>query len=249
MFGNYKPAEAAGLADALAPMLASAEAPELPALKVLKLAPGENLQYAVDVPHDDSVVAWYLQGAGDSHRDRAATALAAQVTKSGFFQQLRTEQQLGYVVSSFAWPQLDVPGMVLLVQSPSHSAPEVVDAMQAFMTAVPSDLDAEQFERHKTALVNEILRPDKNMWERAEFYWQSIAKKQFEFDDKRQLADAVNAFTMDEWLAYFDRVFLNQRHSLQVVTPGRWGELPDIDARRVRSAEAIKTGHDAYLIK
>ena len=97
--------------------------------------------------------------------------------------------------------------------------------------------------------MNEILRPDKNMWERAEFYWQSIAKNQFEFDDKRQLADAVNAFTMDEWLAYFDRVFLNQRHSLQVVTPGRWGELPDIDARRVRSAEAIKTGHDAYLIK
>ena len=42
-------------------------------------------------------------------------ALAAQVTKSGFFQQLRTEQQLGYVVSSFAWPQLDVPGIVLLV--------------------------------------------------------------------------------------------------------------------------------------
>jgi secreted Zn-dependent insulinase-like peptidase len=249
LFGNYKPAEAAGLADALAPMLASAEAPELSDLKVLKLAPGENLQYAVDVPHDDSVVAWYLQAAGNSHSDRAATALAAQVTKSGFFQQLRTEQQLGYVVSSFAWPQLDVPGIVLLVQSPSHSAPEVVDAMQAFMMAVPADLDAEQFERHKAALVNEILRPDKNMWERAEFYWQSIAKKQFEFDDKQQLADAVTAFTMDDWLAYFERVFLNQRHSLQVVTPGRWDELPDMNARVLRSASEIKEGHDAYVIQ
>ena len=55
----------------------SAEAPELPDLRVLKLAPGENIQYAVDVPHDDSVVAWYLQAAGNSHRDRAAAALAA----------------------------------------------------------------------------------------------------------------------------------------------------------------------------
>ncbi len=157
--------------------------------------------------------------------------------------------EVSTITPPFAWPQLDVPGIVLLVQSPSHSAPEVVDAMQAFMAAVPSALDPEQFERHKAALVNEILRPDKNMWERAELYWQSIAKKQFEFDDKQQLADAVNDFTMEEWLAYFDRVFLNQRHSLQVVTPGRWDELPDMDARVVRSASALKDGHDAYIIR
>ena len=108
----------------IASVLSDGPAPALPDLKVLKLAAGESVQYAVDVPHDDAVVAWYLQGEGDSWEDRAATALTAQIMKSGFFQQLRTEQQLGYVVSAFAWPQMDVPGLVMLIQSP------VADAMQ-----------------------------------------------------------------------------------------------------------------------
>jgi len=114
------------------------------------------------------------------------------------------------------------------------------------MLAVPEALDAEQFARHQAALINELTRPDKNMWERAEFYWQSIAKKQYAFDDKQQLADAIAAFTMEEWVDYFDTVFLNQRHSLQVVAPGRWDELPDMEARVVRSATEIKSGHEAY---
>ena len=220
-----------------------------PRLRVLKLAAGESLQYAVEIPHDDSVVAWYLQGGGDSWEDRAGTALAAQVVKSGFFQQLRTEQQLGYVVNAFAWPRLDIPGLVLLIQSPSHSAPQVADAMQLFMEAVPGSLDADQFERHRSAVVQEIRRPDKNLWERAEFYWQSIARKQFRFDGRESLASAVEGYDLAGWKAYFDRVFLDQRHSLQVVAPGRWGELPQAEGPPYRSADAIKRGHATYLIE
>ena len=201
--------------------------------KVLKLAAGEAARYAVDVPHDDSVLAWYLQGAGDSWQDRAATALTGQIMTSGFFQQLRTEQQLGYVVSAFSWSQLDVPGLVMLVQSPVADADKVARAMEEFMQGVQPSLDAAQFERHKVALVSEILRPDKNLGERAEFYWQSIARKQFDFAGRQQLADAVETLTMEEWQAYFQRVFLTQRHSLQVVTPGKWKTLPSSEGAPV----------------
>ena len=89
----------------LASVVSNAPAPTLPERKVLKLAAGESVQYPVAVPHDDSVVAWYLQGAGDSWQDKAATALTAQIMSSGFFQELRTEQQLGYVVGAVEFPQ------------------------------------------------------------------------------------------------------------------------------------------------
>jgi secreted Zn-dependent insulinase-like peptidase len=220
----------------------------MPPLKVLKLAAGESLQYEVAVPHDDSVLAWYLQAAGNSWEDRAAAALTAQIMKSGFFQQLRTEQQLGYVAATFAWAQLDVPGLVMLIQSPVADAGKVAGAMEAFMQQVGPTLDAAQFARHQAALSGEIRKPDKNLWERAEFYWQSIAKKQWDFDSREKLAGAVDAFTMENWLAYYQRVFLEQRHSLQVVTAGRWKVLPGGDVRRYTSAEEIKAGHDAYLI-
>ena len=116
------------------------------------------------------------------------------------------------------------------------------------MGTVEGDLDEAQFKRHRAALANEIRRPDKNMWERAEFYWQSIAKKQYDFDGRVQLADAVESLSKDEWLAYFRRVFRDQPHALQVVAPGKWGELPAVRGEVYRRAGDIKSGHPVYVI-
>ena len=230
IYGNYEEKFAQQVSDMLSTVVPATPAPALPELRVLKLAAGESLLYEVDVPHDDSVVAWYLQGAANEWRDRAAAALTAQVMKSGFFQQLRTEQQLGYLVSAFAWPQLEVPGMVLLDPvAGGEMRAKSRTPCRLFMQSVPTELDEEQFSRHKAALLSDILRPDKNLWDRADFYWQSIATKQFDFDGRQQLAAAVEAFTLEDWRDYYERVFIAQPHSLQVVAPGRWGELPGGD--------------------
>jgi len=249
LYGNYDKTAVAELSSAIGVLMAEGPAPTLPSLEVLRLGAGEMLQFVVDVPHDDAVVAWYLQGENNGWSDRAATALTAQTMKSGFFQQLRTEQQLGYIASAFAWSQLDVPGLVMLVQSPSHSAREVADSMQAFMEQLDESLEGGQFERHKQALINEILQPDKNLWQRAEFYWQSIAKKQGNFDGRTKLASAVEALSQEDWLEYYNRVFLEQRHSLQVVSAGREDELPTGAGKVVRSASAIKSEHATYIIR
>lgn len=248
IYGNYEESFARQVSAMLAGVIPDTAQPELPDLRVLKLAAGESLQYEVDVPHDDSVVTWYLQGDDNGWHDRAATALTAQIIKSGFFQQLRTEQQLGYVASAFYWPQLEVPGLVLLIQSPVADAGKVANSMSTFMQAVPAVLDEEQFARHKAALLSDILRPDKNLSERADFYWQSIATKQFDFDGREQMADAVSAFNLEQWVAYFQRVFIEQAHSLQVVAPGRWKTLPEGAYQQFDSAEAIKRDHSSYLI-
>lgn len=248
IYGNYPQSYVEQVSGMLAQVISSQPAPALPDLKVLELAPEESVLYPVDVAHDDSVVVWYLQGAANTWQDRGATALTAQIMKSGFFQELRTDQQLGYIVSAFAWPQLDVPGLVMLIQSPVADAATVQKAMQAFMSGVPSQLDEAQFERHRTALINEILQPDKNMWDRAGFYWQSIATKQVDFDSRQQMAAAVESMTLESWLSYYRQVFLEKRHSLQVVAPGRWDVLPEGQFQRYDSAEQLKRDHKAYLI-
>ncbi len=249
IYGNYNADETEQVSKMLKSVVSSEPAPILPDRKVLKLAAGESVQYPVDVPHDDSVVAWYLQGAGDTWPDRAATALTAQIMASGFFQELRTEQQLGYVVGVVDFPKAEVPGLVMLVQSPVADANAVTKAMQDFMLRVEPGLDEAQFERHKVSLVSDILRPDKNLNERGEYYWQAIARKEWDFAGRQALADAVGALTLQSWRAYYEQVFLHQRHSLQVVAPGKWERVPKGDFRVYDSAEAIKSGHAAYVIE
>lgn len=248
VYGNYTPATVDKLSVQLAVLLPEAATPAPELLKVTRLAPGERLLYPVDIEHDDAVLAWYLQGADNTWRDRAATALTAQIMKSGFFQQLRTEQQLGYVVSAFSWPQMDVPGLVMLIQSPVADAATLARAMASFLDNVDGELGDEQYLRHRTALVNEILRPDKNLWERAEFYWQSIAKQQFRFDGRQSLADAVEALTLADWQAYFREVFIDNPRSLQVAAAGRGGRLPAGSQETVQSAEALKAGHGTFIV-
>jgi secreted Zn-dependent insulinase-like peptidase len=249
VYGNYPAGRVDELAQVLDSVLAEGSAPGLPAVRVLKLAAGESLQYPVDVPHDDAVVAWYLQGAGDRWQDRAVAALTAQIMSSGFFQQLRTEQQLGYVVGAYSYPRWDVPGVLMLVQSPVADAATVADAMQDFLQGVVASLDEAQFERHKVSLISEILRPDKNLAERGEFYWQSIARKQYDFAGRKTMAVTVDGLTLESWTRAFEEVFLTRRHSLQVVAPGRSGVLPQGDFRIFESAESIKSGHDVYTIE
>ncbi len=249
IYGNYTANEAQQLSQMLASVVSSDPAPVLPERKVLQLAAGESVQYPVDVPHDDSVLAWYLQGAGDSWQDKAATALTAQIMASGFFQELRTEQQLGYVVGAVNYPKAEIPGLVLLVQSPVADANAVASAMQAFMQQVEPGLDEAQFERHKVSLISDILKPDKNLNERGEYYWQAIARKEWDFAGRQTLADAVGALTLDSWKAYYEKVFLNQRHSLQVVAPGKWDLLPKGNFKVYDSAQAIKSGHATYVVE
>lgn len=249
LYGNYDASVVPQLAERVGELLAAGEPPPVPPLRVTRLAPGDKLQYPVDVDHDDAVVAWYLQGRDRSWQDRAATNLTAHIIKTGFFQQLRTEQQLGYVVSAFSWPQLDVPGLVLLIQSPNASAPEVANAIESHMSGVAGSLDEEQFLRYRKSLVAEIKRPDKNLWERAEFYWQSIAKKEFDFDGREQLAAAVSALTVEEWSAYFSEVFRERTRSLLVVAPGGAETLPEGFGETVESAAALKAREAFYTVQ
>lgn len=247
IYGNYERAEVKQLSAMLQDIISSAPAPTMPERRVLKLAAGESAQYAVDVSHDDSVVAWYLQGAGDSWYDRAVTALTAQIMSSGFFQELRTEQQLGYVVGASSFSKLQVPGLLMLVQSPVADANTVAVAMNNFMLGVEAQLDEAQFERHKVSLISDILRPDKNLAERGEYFWQAIARQELDFAARQTLATEVAAITLDSWKVYYGRVFLTQRHSLQVVAPGIEGVLPAGDFDRYESPKAIQRDHATYV--
>ena len=248
IYGNYPARTVDELAAALDIVLTGGDGEPALAPEVLALKAGEAVQLEAAIQHDDTVVAWYLQGAGQSWRERAEVALTAQIVQSGFFQQLRTEQQLGYVVSSFAWPQYDVPALTLLVQSPSHSAAAVYTAMERFLDDTLETVTEEQYARHREALVNDILRPHENLLERAESYWQSIAVRDWNFDDTRQMADAVSRIAFEEWQRAYRQTFLDKRHSLLAVSPGARQARPVQSGQTFTDPKALRADHVLYTI-
>lgn len=237
LYGNYVDEDVVAVREALGSLVSDGSV-ELPALAVTNLDQDQRQQLTQELEHDDAVISWYIQGSDRSVQQQALFDLTGQALKSGFFQQLRTEQQLGYIASAFSWPQSRVPGLVMIIQSPSHSSLDVRDAIGTFLQAVPGDIDEAAFNRHRQALVAEINEPFKNLWERAEYLWQSLGEGDHTFSSKQDLADAVSQISYSDWLAFFKAQVLETHRSLLVVAPGKFDKHPAEPTEYKQPAEA-----------
>jgi insulysin len=247
--GNYTQATVAGVSAALQPLLRDPAPAALPDLEVVKLPANREFVYPVDIDHDDSVLFWYLQAPGDSWQDRAMAALSAQVVKANFFEDLRTDQQLGYVVSAFYWPLLEVPAVGFLVQSPTASAVDVSQAVQQFLSDSMKDgaVTEEQFLRHQVALVRELLQPHKNLWEESDYLWKQIAKRELAFDSRDIFARTISDISFEQWRAWFAKVLIEQRSAVAVTAPGRWQQSPAGEV--VESRDTFQADNGRYQVQ
>ena len=99
----------------------------------------------VDCQHADRAQILYCQASGSSGSERACWQLLQQHISASFFDQLRTRQQLGYWVVARYHEVAGTPGLMLLVQSPSHDHEQIEAAMTAWMESEQARLAALPF--------------------------------------------------------------------------------------------------------
>ena len=97
---------------------------------VQQLTQSADIDLAVD--HNDAALLLYVQDPDDSFASRAKSALAGQLLRSPFFSSLRTDQQLGYVVSAGIRRMDTQSGNLFLVQSPSAGVAHLENAVIEF---------------------------------------------------------------------------------------------------------------------
>ena len=56
-------------------------------------------------------------------------------------------------------------------------------------------LSDEFFEQQKNGLIARLTEQDKNLSQRSQRYWQSLAEENYDFDSNQQIADIVTALT------------------------------------------------------
>ncbi|HDZ55075.1 hypothetical protein LCGC14_0226740 [marine sediment metagenome] len=90
-------------------------------------------QCVVTVQHADRGQLLYCQARAATALERAGWRLLHQLLASAFFDSLRTRQQLGYWVVARYHEVAGLPGLLLLVQSPSHEHAQIAAAMELFL--------------------------------------------------------------------------------------------------------------------
>jgi len=226
--GNLAPQTAEALAaDALQALGSSALPPsEVPELRLLRL-PCESevwLRQHADVlsplqrkhcnPNDtNSAVEVYLQLGEDARPTTMLVELLAQVIHKPAEQQLRTVEQLGYIVWCTVRYDVGVVGLRIIIQSSTHS-PDALDArIEAFLDGVPElidDLSEESFADYRQALLDIKEEKDHRLSEEFSRYWREVFPYgTYDFERDARDAEVVKTLTKQQltqlWSTHFAR--------------------------------------------
>lgn len=226
--GNFYEAEAVKLAKIVENTvnISSASLPSVPA-RIAALPAAEPYIFVDALEHNDAALIKYFQAPGDDVVQQMRTAMLAQVLESPFFHALRTEQQLGYIVSGRYMPLARVPGVAFLVQSPSHDVADIDQCIDAFIREyfrfvnVQND---EWFEQQKQALLVQLQEKPQNLAEQTAEFWGDIALAYTDFNHRDQQIVALQKMTRQDFLDAYRSVLLEQkRRELLLVSPGKLG--------------------------
>ncbi|CAI5492294.1 unnamed protein product [Closterium sp. Naga37s-1] len=122
---------------------------------------------------------------GVSVRAHVVAQLLVQVLERDVFYELRTVQQLGYIVFLMSRNENAVHGITFIIQSNVKSASDLDGRVEAFLQAAESKLAGiteEEFQTHVAALVAKKQERKKNLVEEANVMWKEIDDAMLAFD-------------------------------------------------------------------
>lgn len=202
-----------------------------------------QLRLQLPVDHNDAAMVLHVQDPDESFDSRARSSLAAQFLHPAYFLQLRTEQQLGYVVSVTNRPVAKRGGVSFIVQSPNTSSAGLEEATLKFVNDFVDDwpeVSDEEFEQQKTGLINRLMQKPKNLNERSQKYWADLSDQFYTFDSREQVADIVKSLTREDMRTFFTTM-RNQltNNRLLIYTQGQFDDVPQ-QGRLLTDAAAMQ---------
>ena len=192
-------------------------------------APVGQFQKTLQLDHQDTAFTLYVQGKHNDDRSRARMSLLGQILSAPYYQYMRTEQQLGYIVFATPYPQQTVPALAFIVQSPEATPQQILEHSQTFFTNFASTLNAmsqDEFSNFKQGLINLLSEKPKNMAEKASRFWRELGDHRYQFDTNEAIAAEVETLTLEDVQALYQQAILEQQHPWLMLVQG--GELEGV---------------------
>lgn len=159
-----------------------------PVRRSLIFPPGGNFQYnktLKDPANVNHCIEYLLYVGNKADRElRAKVLLFDQITHEPAFDQLRTKEQLGYVVFSGARPSATTLGFRFIIQSERTPAylESRIDAFLTVLSTTLGQMSEAEFEGHKRSVITKRLEKLKNLDQESGRLWSHIDGEYFDFE-------------------------------------------------------------------
>ncbi|KAH7285476.1 hypothetical protein KP509_33G029900 [Ceratopteris richardii] len=235
LHGNLSEEEAVTIARVFKDSLASDPLPNAgePKERILKVPLGLTFIHntdAINPVEENSAVELYFQIDQDdgerSLRMRAVYDLFESIISEPYFNELRTQEQLGYSLSSTARLTYRILGFSFRVISAKYSPPYVIERIEKFIKTFRKHLDDmtdEEFQSYVDALIEVKMESDHNLMEETDRLWLQIAEKRYIFDISKREAEELRSITKAEVMNLYDTYFTVKSPCLRKLMVCVWG--------------------------
>ncbi|CDW84143.1 insulin-degrading enzyme [Stylonychia lemnae] len=167
---------------------------------------------------------------------QAINSVLFQLLKEPFFNQLRTQQQLGYIVQCAPMITRKVIHGKFLVQSSVKDPDYLILKMNEFLLNIRDNviptLTDEQIETSKKAIINSLQQKDLNLGQEAGRYWDEILTGDYEFSSREIKIEALRQVQKQDVIEYFNELFFNnpKRLNLKFYSHGHFDNKDELNA-------------------
>ena len=179
-----------------------------------------NLSYQIEIPLKDeknenccALTYFEIGPMREDMRLKLSNKILMQIIDEPFFNDLRTQQQLGYVVFSRDFQTRDILGNQLLVQSSLKSCEYLVSCINKFLIDIREkfkNLTDEEFETAKKSVHTVLAEKDINLGKDKIRMWRELFSHKYDFHRQEHDLQVLATITKKDVQDLFERTFFSE---------------------------------------
>ena len=201
MYGNWKEADAQIMLENIKTTFERSEILEDLKRPLIKLK--QKLNFKVEDPNIEHGFLYYIQARTACVNEKIQLMLINQLVQHAYFDSLRTQQQLGYLVGAGYAPFNTRAGIAFYIQSPDNSGEALFEHHKQFIHCFIDDLsklEIKVFNDAKKALELQISEKDKSLRLKAQRLWVAITNDDHDFSMQQRLLSSLNKLNKDDFI-------------------------------------------------
>lgn len=132
-----------------------------------------------------------------------------------FFNDLRTNQEVGYVASSFVSETNEYPTLSTIVVSDSNNAKQLKEKVMGFnygFATAFQNLSNKTIQNVKKAMIEELEKKPENLFVEAEPYFDDWTDGNYSFDSVEKTIEYIESTNKDDLLVLMNKMFLEGQY-------------------------------------
>lgn len=160
---------------------------------------------------DSALAAVYVPLGFSEYQSMASSAMLSQIIQPWFYNQLRTEEQLGYAVFSFQMPVGRQWGIGFLLQSNVKQPAYLLSRFKAFYPTAEKrlrEMSQADFAQYQAAMINELKQRPQTLDEEAGRFSKDFDRENYRFDTREKVVEQVQALTPQAVADFFHQAVM-----------------------------------------